>query len=58
MLSNAPISGLPQDRGGGGGGGGEPGGVRIREAPGGGGGVGNPRELESVKRTWVENLTS
>ena len=41
MLSNAPISGLPQDRGG-----------------GGGGGVGNPRELESVKRTWVENLTS
>ena len=39
MLSNAPISGLPQDGGGGGGG-------------------ANPRELESVKRTWVENLIS
>ena len=43
MLSNAPISGLPLDGGGGG---------------GGGGAGGNPRELESVKRTWVENLIS
>ena len=50
MLSNAPISGLPQDRGGGGRGSGQPTGIRISEAH-----VGREFDILNVPR--VGNLT-